>query len=191
MIKKLTILASVISIASCVQNDVYNADLNEKSPSSDYFSFETSSEVNLKINYGYQDYSVPFMVYTTNPYNEEGIKDESITPIFGAFTDENSSFSGTVKLPAYLDKIYVCSDYIGIHKVMELNIVNNTATYEYKTSAKTKANITYDSECFSVGDKSMVVNESCIPKVLGRSSITPENAVPLLHSPTQGGFIPL
>lgn len=160
-----TAIVSLCMMASCVEKDPGNGDEpNPGGETENYFDFATEQTVNLSLDYGFSGYSVNFEVYTENPYNEDGTLNEELKPIYGAFTDNQSQFSGSVKCPIYVETLYVCSDYVGVPKCMALDIENNVASYEYEMpimpgmTAATRASA--DSECISIDGYRTVVSES-------------------------------
>ena len=105
----------VISTVSCVNNE-YSLFEDPRLPESECFDFKTKTEVTLSINYGFEGYSVPFEVYSTNPLDENDVKIEDKSPIFAAFTDINSSFTGDITLPTHTETIYLYSDALADRK---------------------------------------------------------------------------
>ena len=126
----LLIIASMLTLAvSCVEKES-GGNGDEPVPGGDeMFDFSTEQTVTLSLDYGFSGYSINFDVYVENPLNEDGLMNEELQPIYGAYTDASSQFSGTIKLPAYVDAIYVCSDYVGVPRCIELDVVNGVAAY--------------------------------------------------------------
>lgn len=129
----LLIIASMLTLAvSCVEKEP-GGNGDEPVPGGDeMFDFSTEQTVTLSLDYGFSGYSINFDVYVENPLNEDGLMNEELQPIYGAYTDASSQFSGTIKLPAYVDAIYVCSDYVGVPRCIELDVVNGVAAYKYE-----------------------------------------------------------
>ena len=148
-------LAAFLTLAacsSCVDSDK-NLYEDTRIPITDLFDFKTKAETNFVLNYGFEGYSVPFEIYTSNPLDDDGLLIENIAPIYAAFTDDNTSFSGNIELPAHLQKVYLYSDAIAIPRLIELDVVNGVAQYLYKPEvddASTR-NISSENDCISIG----------------------------------------
>ena len=155
-------LAAFLTLAacsSCVDSDK-NLYEDTRIPITDLFDFKTKAETNFVLNYGFEGYSVPFEIYTSNPLDDDGLLIENIAPIYAAFTDDNTSFSGNIELPAHLQKVYLYSDAIAIPRLIELDVVNGVAQYLYKPEvddASTR-NISYENDCISIGSSRTTIN---------------------------------
>lgn len=151
-------------MASCVEKEPELSNgANSGGATDGYFDFSTEQTVDLSIDYGFDNYSVNFKVYTENPYNEDGTSKKDLKPVYGAFTDNGSQFSGTIKLPTYVTTIYVCSDYVGVPKCLILPVENNAATYEYELPVlpgMVTARASGNRECMSIGENGTVVSAS-------------------------------
>lgn len=155
-----TAFCATLLLSSCVKKDFFdsmNQGGNEQKPIEEYFDFKTTSEVSVVINYGFENYVVPFELYLENPYDQEGNRIEAILPFFGAFTDANSSFSGAIKLPAHIETVYVCSDYVGIPPLLELEVVDNSVAYVYEIPSNSRS-LGHTGNCVSIGDHKMNVD---------------------------------
>ena len=121
--------ALILGATSCVDSkDLYegpSTDGNTIKDPSTLFDFSTSNGVALQINYGYTGYSIFFEIYTQNPLNEDGTRNDA-EAIYKAYTDENSCFSGSIDLPAATKSVFVYSSYIGVPVCIEAAIENNT-----------------------------------------------------------------
>ena len=122
----------MMAMPSCVDKEPGAGNEPGTGMPGEVFDFSTEQVVDLSLDYGFSDYSVNFEVYAENPYNEDGTRKENLRPIYGAFTDGNSKFDGSIKLPAYVSAVYVCSDYVGVPKCMELAVENNSVIYHYE-----------------------------------------------------------
>lgn len=105
------VLAAVL-VAACYDEDEYFVD--KQTPKDDeIFDFSTKRNVDLIVDYSdYQLYGpVRFSIYSENPivneneYNE--YIDESIEPIFEAYTNERGLFDDTITLPSYASVLHV------------------------------------------------------------------------------------
>lgn len=132
--------AFVFSISGCMKKDLYDPAPETPAPTPDvYFDFSTSSELPLTINFGIQDHRVMFEIYDKNPltiiddYTFE--KTKELEPLFAGYTDWNSAYSGTIKLPAALDKVYLYTDGFGIPGVHELTVTPAGISFVQNLSA--------------------------------------------------------
>lgn len=148
--------AMLCLLASCVEKEPDGGLINETPNVGDVSDFSTEKTVTLNIDYGYSGYSAGFNVYIENPYNENGTKKEGIEPYYGGFTDENSRYSASMVLPAYVETVYLCSEYVGIPRCLVLNIENNAVSYKYElpelpgvTMLSTRAGVDGE-ECYNV-----------------------------------------
>lgn len=123
----LVIAALFVFLVGCGQKNLY--DPSESVPSeptsSEYFDFSTSTTLPLTVNYGVKDHQIVFEVYDKNPLtviDEYHFSKIPMEPIMSAYTDWNSSYNGTIKLPNALDKVYIYTDGLGIPSVYELPV---------------------------------------------------------------------
>lgn len=132
--------AFVFSISGCMKKDLYDPAPETPAPTPDmYFDFSTSAEIPLTINYGIQDHRVKFEIYDKNPltiiddYTFE--KSKELEPLFAGYTDWNSTYNGTIKLPAALDKVYLFTDGFGIPGVYEVPVTSSGVSFVQNLSA--------------------------------------------------------
>ena len=149
----------MLSAASCVNNEHDFMD-EPKLPETECFDFKTKMEVTLNIDYGYEGYSVPFEVFTTNPLDESGAKIEDKSPIFAAFTNGNCSFTGDITLPSHAKTIYLYSDALAIPTVLELEVSNGRAEYVYQSPTITTRNISYSGDCYNIGSNKATIDNN-------------------------------
>ena len=114
---------------SCTDGDDFADGKEEKSTPSktnaNDFDFSTTQKVDLIVDYSsYTLYGpVLFSVYNENPIVNEDTGydyvDESIEPIFEAYTDANGKFDKTIELPAYAKRLHVVTGnfMIGLKRV--------------------------------------------------------------------------
>ena len=98
------------------------------------FDFSTTQNIDLIVDYSDFDIHGPvkFSIYSINPivneneYNE--YVDESIEPIFEAYTDSKGKFDATITLPAYAKVLHIVTGnfMIGL-KRKAVEVVNSTA----------------------------------------------------------------
>lgn len=123
---KLATVALVVYLMGCTQKNLYNPDPTPSEPVSDeYFDFTTSSILPLVVNYGIKDHQVVFEVYDKNPLtiiDEYHFSKANIEPIISGYTNWNTYYNGTIKLPHVLDKVYIYTDGFGIPNVYEVPV---------------------------------------------------------------------
>ena len=147
-------------MTACVQQDL-NLFEDNRTPESEYFDFKTKTDVNLTIDYGFEGYKVPFAVFTSDPLDEFGLLIEGKSPIYAAFTDENSSFIGKINVPSHVKTLYLYSDAHAIPNMLELDVQNGNAEYIYQyVSDDNTRSLSHTGECYSIGDKRDVVSSS-------------------------------
>jgi LruC domain-containing protein len=104
------------TVSSCDKDEFFDSKDSggTSAVTEDYdFDFSTTRAVDLKVEYnGYDLYGpVLFSVYNVNPIVNEGTEtefvDETIKPIFQAYTNEYGRFNSTVNLPAYAKVLHV------------------------------------------------------------------------------------
>ena len=132
----LMILASAMTFVSCADFTMphYGAAPNDQSYNDFDFS-TTSGEITLNVSYAGCGVKTPvfFEIYDEEPltWNSEGggyTMKEDVKPLFSAYTDENCVYSGTITLPAYVEKVWVFSPAFFAKTLMEANVVGNTIT---------------------------------------------------------------
>ena len=127
------ILVAIVSFASCTDKslDDFGSNLNEQTFNTFDFS-TTKDEISINVSYAGCGIEVPvfFEIYDEDPvvWNETGsghkLK-EDVKPIFSSYTNEKCVYSGTISLPAYINKVWVYSPSFFAKTVMEADIVDN------------------------------------------------------------------
>ena len=132
----LMILASAMTFVSCADFTMphYGAAPNDQSYNDFDFS-TTSGEITLNVSYAGCGVKTPvfFEIYDEEPltWNSEGggyTMKEDVKPLFSAYTDENCVYSGTLTLPASVEKVWIFSPAFFAKTLMEANVVGNTIT---------------------------------------------------------------
>ncbi|MGN0281595.1 MAG: LruC domain-containing protein [Prevotella sp.] len=136
-IASLSILASMFILAACVDRsmDNYVPVSNSEMPYNDFDFSTTNDSINLTVSYVGCGIKTPvyFEIYEENPLegNEEGsgyTKREDLKPLFTSYTGENCIFNGQIKLPSYLEKVWIYSPSFFAKTLMEADIVGNNIT---------------------------------------------------------------
>ena len=125
----LVVCCGVLATA-CVKDPQKGEDTPDGGESaSKYFSYATTREYTVAIDYGFSDYQVLFEIYGGNPLAEVdgGLVKTSEEPLYRAATDKKGCFSGTVTLPADLTEVYLYSDYPGTVSPVKLTVGENGA----------------------------------------------------------------
>ena len=137
-------LACILFIGvSCSDTDEYFS--KEKGESSLPFDFSTSQEVNLYVDYSDFKAKIPifFSVYRDNPIKEEGLPgeyfDESMKPIFSAYTGLDGQYDETITLPSYASRIYVVTGNFLVGLRSDLTSINNGEVNLVVKKPKTQA----------------------------------------------------
>lgn len=117
------------ALSSCADKNVYQGP-KENDKEFNEFDYETvQSEVNLEVSYLNSEVqaNVYFELYDEMPvtpgeYNY--IKRDDVSPLFAAYTDNNSVFNGKVELPAYVKKVYIYTPAFFARTLIETEVIN-------------------------------------------------------------------
>lgn len=155
----LTLAIAFLALHSCVKEDsVYQPPVVPSE--SEYFDFTTTKNVQVNIDYGYDGYKVLIEVYAKNPLNQDFVMDSTIEPVFKAFTDDNSSFTGTITVPSNTDTLYLYSPSKGVNELHKMPVKNLVASYIYNASTKASANTRALSSVINVGNNINTISSS-------------------------------
>lgn len=119
-----TALIAIFALSSCAEKEVY------QSPKFNDFDFSTvQSTTSLEVSYANcgVEANVYFEVYDEIPVtsNEYGYtKKSDVTPLFAAYTADNSIFKQTIELPAYLKKVYIYTPSFFAQTLIEADVTN-------------------------------------------------------------------
>lgn len=132
-----------VAAVSCSEDEFFekgNETPEEKVANT--FDFSTSQDIDLIVDYSdFKVYGpVKFSIYSTNPivneneYNE--YVDESIEPIFEAYTDSDGKFDATISLPAYAKVLHIVTGnfMIGLTR-KAVEVVNGEARLKLANNA--------------------------------------------------------
>lgn len=119
----------------CVE-DLYNGDDPEidptEKPANGDFTFSTTKENKLNINYDSND-SIPFQIYLTNPVsivNDSEVWNENLEPYFADYTDEDGFYSEEYVFPAHIKEIYLCTKKLGYPSCVRLDITDTGVEFD-------------------------------------------------------------
>ena len=113
----------------------------------EFFSFVTSKQTKVRIDYGLSDYQVDFSIYIDNPINKEQTEEnpsyilEDLDPILAGFTNESGYFEGTVSLPEFVDTVYIVTRAFGVSPCSTILVSNNEIYLSPATSLTTKSGV--------------------------------------------------
>lgn len=154
-----TLAVAFVTLHSCVKGQDYYEPPVQK-PESDYFDFSTTKAIQLSIDYGFDGYSPLFEVYAQNPLNSDYQLDTKIEPIFKAYTDANSSFSGNITVPSYADTVYIYSSSKGVNRCLKLPIVDSKASYTFDAATTKSLSSTRVGASISIGNNISTISDT-------------------------------
>lgn len=134
-----------LALSSCTDKDVYQGPKENDKEFNEFDYGTVQSEVGLEVSYLNSEVqaNVYFELYDEMPvtpgeYNY--IKRDDVSPIFTAYTADNSIFNGKVELPAYVKKVYVYTPAFFAQTLIEAEVVNGTIkATDGTTGADTRA----------------------------------------------------
>src|SRR5574344_1837826 len=130
----LLVFVSAMTFVSCADFTMPHYGAAPADQTYNDFDFSTTSgEITLNVSYAGCGIETPvfFEIYDEEPltWNEEGAgyeMKEDVKPLFSAYTDEKCVYSGTIMLPAYVEKVWVFSPAFFAKTLMEAYVVSNT-----------------------------------------------------------------
>ena len=95
-------------------------------PESEYFSYNTTSEVDFSVNYGKRGSRALINIYADNPtyVGDDGeiyVREDADMKVF---CDANGKFKGKVTLPTYADKVYIYTIRAGVPQIATAEVKN-------------------------------------------------------------------
>lgn len=146
MMKKILmiILMAVTMLTSCLKHDFSDIPENPKEQANT-FDYSTVQTVTMNVDYSScKAGSVFFSIYAENPMTDdsEPALNPVVEPVFEAFTNAAGIFNETVKLPAYVQHVYVYSGNLFVtDQLMECDVKNGiiSATASENTPAGARA----------------------------------------------------
>lgn len=125
-----TFLLAIFS--SCMEKNLYE----EATPGNSGpvvlpgFSFKTKTDKSVTVyaisNTGQYTAGVPVSVYTENPYNEDGIKQQNIFAKAYGHTDTGGALTLEVNVPNSVTKLYILPEISGFGPMQEYNLEDNS-----------------------------------------------------------------
>lgn len=126
---RLVALATIVAgFSGCLTKDLYEPDPEPEPEEHLFFDFASSTKLPLTIDYGIADHRVSFELYDQNPLitteDDTFIKVTGLTPLFAAYTNWGSQYSGTIQLPNAVDKVYLYTDGFGVPNAHEIEVTS-------------------------------------------------------------------
>lgn len=133
---------AIIAAVSCQDYTPFWGEegTGELKPSSDYFSFNTTREIDLSVDYGTRGSQALIEVYTENPtyIGEDGNTYFHDDAVFKAYCDENGRFEGKVSLPTYVNNVYVYTMRVGVPQLVSADVKNGAVTMNVANTVSIK-----------------------------------------------------
>lgn len=169
--KKKSFLAIIcITATQFLATGCFDRDIYIKVPADTFFDFNLNQDVNLSIDYGFDDkgYPISFEIYDQDPTevndNMEVVK-KDIEPIYRAVTNGEGKFNGEIRILSEYSEVWLYSSYAGTVSPIKLTINEKSISFnqkEYiqkttaergtKTRAVTPNNFKYPDEWKILGD---------------------------------------
>lgn len=138
LLKQLCAICTVlfcIVVTGCRDDvkNIYKGEPEEPEEVPNDFDFSTSKSIDVKFKYdvpvGFQVY---YEMYTTCPVSLDEdlsyVKNPTLLPIAGGYTDENGAISLTLDVAAFVDDIYLYSTQAGVSTLLRAELSGNTAS---------------------------------------------------------------
>lgn len=125
----------ILALCSCSKKENFYQgpdDDEGKKPSVDeLFDFDTQQFCHVNIDYCLKDYIIIFELYDEDPLIESdgNYVKRDIEAVYRASTDENGSFVSDITLPAYMEEVWLYSDYLGVVTSVKLDITNHSLSF--------------------------------------------------------------
>jgi hypothetical protein len=88
---------------------------------------------------------------------ENGWRDD-LTPYYSAFTDNNSSFEGTIVLPTKSTTVYLSSAAMGIPSNIPVQVMGNKITYAYTPPQNVMSRVAPSDNSIDIGSRTKTIN---------------------------------
>ena len=128
---KTMVLTAILALGlgSCMEKDVYQGPQEDEKEFNEFDFSTVQKNINLEVSYKNSgvEANVYFELYDEMPVTEgeyNYIKRDDISPLFSAYTADNSVFNGTIELPAYVKKVYIYTPAFFAQTLIEAEVVN-------------------------------------------------------------------
>lgn len=137
-------LVSLFLFQSCEMKEILNIEMSEEQEINKEFNFQTTQEIEFSVyvlnSHGKSLKNVPLYVYDSDPYNSDGVFDETkASLLFKGMTNSEGKFVYKTKIPNYLKQIYICPKYIGVAEKAVITV--NSQNELYTLGGQAPANI--------------------------------------------------
>ncbi len=129
----LLLFCTVLAAWSCLKSDpTAKRTIDPPMDTGEYFDFAAMKACDLEIDYALKGYPAPidFAVYAGYPFESSGSRRlTNAEPLLRAFADKEGKFSGTIRVPTYLETVYLYTAWYGAADLVELPVSNGTITF--------------------------------------------------------------
>lgn len=140
-------LIAIFALSSCLEKEVFQGPKEEEKEFNDFDFSTVQSETSLEVSYlnSGVEANVYFEIYDEMPVTKgeyNYIKKADVTPLFAAYTADNSIYKGKVELPAYLKKVYIYTPAFFAQTLIEAEVANGVIKASDETmteGAKTRS----------------------------------------------------
>ena len=142
-----TLMLCIISagLSSCVDHLTKEDFEQNKAKEEDFYTFATTKDVTLDLDYGELGARALVRVYAEDPLvsvNGTSVLNESIEPIYQQFTDSNGKIQTSVKFPIHVtDGVWLYSGFMGLPLCEYCGLEENTIYNWREDEAATKASV--------------------------------------------------
>lgn len=135
----LTALAAGSAITSCKNIELYDGDIPQEIyfSEAEHFDFSTTQKISLDINYG-SGIGANALVQIYEHFPDEG---SSTEPLYQISTDEEGLIRNVIKLPTYIEEVWLVNHRFGMPEYVHCTIEDNTIRYvnEHAIQAESRA----------------------------------------------------
>ncbi|MDD6211079.1 MAG: LruC domain-containing protein [Bacteroidales bacterium] len=143
-LKGFSLFVLLFVLSSCVEKiGENNGDPGSGSGASGLFDFNTKPEVPVSIDYNKAGYKALFELYAEDPMvtasDGSRTKRAGVVPFFSAYTDEECSFTGKVKISSAVKQVYLYTEELGLPSCVPLEVTASGIRYEAYRGASAKS----------------------------------------------------
>ena len=122
---------AIFALSSCLEKEVYQGPEEDEKEFNDFDFSTVQSATSLEVSYANSGVkaNVYFEVYDEIPVEQDEYtytKKTNVTPLFAAYTADNSVYKGTIDLPAYLQKVYIYTPAFFAQTLIEADVTNGS-----------------------------------------------------------------
>lgn len=132
---------AIFALSSCLEKEVYQGPEEDEKEFNDFDFSTVQSATSLEVSYANSGVkaNVYFEVYDEIPVEQDEYtytKKTNVTPLFAAYTADNSVYKGTIDLPAYLQKVYIYTPAFFAQTLIEADVTNGSIQASDSAPAK-------------------------------------------------------